>query len=70
MMVNNIMFLRTTKIYQVTYKTKISWKTKLFYICSSCEYWRDEGYCGGNYEEYMRKNCRNTCGYCVEATGG
>ena len=33
---------------------------------SSCARWRSSGYCadGHRFEQYMRDNCKKTCGFC------
>jgi len=35
-----------------------------------CDYWNKRGYCKGQYESYMKKNCRKSCGLCDGGGGG
>ncbi|KXJ15903.1 CUB and peptidase domain-containing protein 2 [Exaiptasia diaphana] len=36
----------------------------------NCDYWRKEGHCKGQYEPYMKKNCKKSCGLCDGGGGG
>jgi len=35
-----------------------------------CLYWKNLGYCSHSYVEYMRANCKQTCGVCQSESGG
>ena len=37
---------------------------------TSCPSWATDGYCSGDHEEYMRKNCRKSCKLCQIKTQG
>ena len=30
----------------------------------SCAGWKNAGYCNGQYANYMKDNCKKSCGYC------